>query len=112
MGWSESPAFFCAATKTARDLDQKSFATKTIQKPHPMESTVLNSDWSKLPSPTTVSAKTFLRLLEIYIDDFIALIQSTSIDDITHLTRSLLRAITDISPPPEITGSKMDPALF
>ena len=64
-----------------------------------MESTVLNIDWSKLPDPTTVSTKTFMCLLEVYIDDFVALlIQSTNIDDITHLTRCLLHAITDMFP--------------
>ena len=44
MGWSESPAFFYAATKTARDLAEESLATKAVQKPHPMESTALNID--------------------------------------------------------------------
>ena len=76
-----------------------------------MESTVLNIDWSKLPDPTTVSPETFLRLLEVYIDNFIALVQSTNIGDITHLIRCLLLAITDMFPHPEITGSKMGPAI-
>ena len=98
MGWSESPAFFCAATETAHDLAEKSLVTNAFQKPHPMESPVLNIDWSKLPDTATVSTKTFLWLLEVYIDDFIALIQSTNIDDITYFTRYLLHAITICSP--------------
>ena len=76
-----------------------------------MEFTVLDIDWSKLPDPTTLSTKTFLQLLEVYIDDFITLIQSTNIDDITQLTRCLLHAITDMFSPSESTGSKMGPAI-
>jgi hypothetical protein len=39
MGWSESPPFFCAATKTARDviqadMDTKSHVTKGLARNH------------------------------------------------------------------------------
>ena len=47
----------------------------------------------------------------MYIDDFIALIQTTNEDEIKRLTRCLLHAITDIFPAPSETGSKMGPPI-
>jgi hypothetical protein len=37
MGWAQSPAYFCAATKTARDLIQGLVADKTKLPPHCFE---------------------------------------------------------------------------
>jgi hypothetical protein len=54
MGWSESPPFFCAATKIARDI----IATKC--------------------TTTECDQHRFLSLIEVYIDDFIGVIQSTT----------------------------------
>ena len=50
-------------------------------------------------------------VLEVYIEDFIALIHTTDREEITRLTRSLLHAITDIFPPLEINGSSIGPAI-
>ena len=49
MEWSESPAFFCAATETARDLAAKAFTSNNPQQPHPMEATELDIEWTKIP---------------------------------------------------------------
>ena len=72
-----------------------------------MEDIVLDINWSNIPKTERDPNKAFLHLLEVFIDDFIALIQSTNIDHITKLTRSLLNTISDIFPPPSVTGSKM-----
>ena len=111
MGWSESPPFFCAATETARDLAENYYVSKRPLLPHPMEKTVLDINWSAIPTTERDPNVAFLHLLEVYIDDFIALIHTTDKAEITRLTRSLLHAITDIFPPPEITGSSMGPAI-
>ena len=111
MGWSESPPFFCAATETARDIAESNFSSPAPQQAHPMEDIVLDIDWAKIPKADRDPNEAFLHLLEVYIDDFLALIQSTDEDHITKLTRSLLNAISDIFPPPEITGSKMGPPI-
>ena len=111
IGWSESPPFFCAATETARDIAESNFSSPAIQQTHAMENIVLNINWAKIPKIERDPNEAFLHLLEVYIDDFLALIQSTDMDHITKLTRSLLNAISDIFPPPEITGSKMGPPI-
>ena len=76
-----------------------------------MEDIVLNINWLNIPKIERDPNVAFLHLLEVYIDDCIALIQSTNIDHITKLTRSLLNAISDIFPPPSVTGSKMGPPI-
>ena len=114
MGWSESPAFFCAATETARDLADKYYTdNKTLSK-HTDEKTVMNIDWSKIPmsdnSPLEEEQR-IVHLLECYIDDFIAMIQCTNKNELKRLTRCMLTAITNIFPPPSVTGSVMGPAI-
>ena len=111
MGWSESPPFFCAATETARDIAEASFLSSSPPPAHPMEDIVLDINWTNIPKADRDPQEAFLHLLEVYIDDFIALIQSTDEDHIKKLTRCLLNAISDIFPPPEVTGSKMGPPI-
>ena len=96
MGWSKSPPLFCAATKAAEDIVQSNFSSPIEQQAHPMEDIVLDINWSNIPKIEHAPNEAFLHLLEVYIDDCIALIQSTNIDCIKKLTRSLLNAISDI----------------
>ena len=74
--------------------------------PHPDEHTVLDINWDNLPKPKG-KRRNFLHLLEVYIDNFIALIHTTDKEKIKRLTLCLLHAITDIFPAPSETGSKM-----
>ena len=69
-------------------------------------------DWSKIPSANNedVDEKT-LHLLEVYIDDFVGMIQSTNEDEIRRFTRCILKGITDIFPQPSETNSKMGPPI-
>ena len=93
MGWSESPPFFCASTETARDVadkfwqeSQKYYKEEDLyMQPHPNEGTVMNIDWSTIPSQNKAKVlkkklegidgdtKLFY-LLKCYIDNFISLI--------------------------------------
>lgn len=114
MGWSESPAFFCAATETARDLADTYYTTNKTLPKHTDEKTVMNIDWSKIPVSETSpleEEQRIVHLLECYIDDFIAMIQCTDKNELTRLTRCMLTAITNIFPPPSVTGSVMGPAI-
>ena len=76
-----------------------------------MEDIVLNINWANIPKVDRDPNEAFLHLLEVYIDDFIALIQTTNEDHIKKLTRSLLNAISDIFPSPATTGSNMGPPI-
>ena len=95
MGWSKSPLFFCAATETAHNIAKSNFSSNSPQEAHPMEDIVLDINWANIPKVDRDP-----NLLEVYIDNFIALIQTTNDDHIKKLTRSLLNTISDIFPPP------------
>ena len=112
MGWSESPPFFCAATETARDVAARHLHTATLQPPHPMENIMMNIDWSTIPAHSAQPHNTkFLTLLEVYVDDFIALVHTTDPTHLRNVTRTLLHAIESVFPGPNISGSTMGPAI-
>lgn len=112
MGWSESPAFFCAATETARDIANTMFEENIPLPPHPQEDKIFaNTDWSAVPSQHNDPDPNILYLLESYIDDFIKMIQCTDPSQLVRLTRAVLHAIYSIFPPPEVTNSNMGPPI-
>ena len=112
MGWSESPAFFCAATETGRDIAEVYFRESSSLPTQTNEDIIMNIDWSKIPTDVKQDKDIkILHLLEVYIDDFIGMIQTTDKDILLRLTRSILQAIADIFPSPEETGSIMGPPI-
>ena len=112
MGWSESPPFFCAATETACDVALKTIEQNASLDPHPMENILLNSPAvATLPKSSDLKTSKFVKLLEVYINDFIGLIQASSIEELQRFTRAILHAIYNTFPPPELTNSKMGPPI-
>lgn len=77
MGWTDSPAYFCAASETARDVANM-LATRPAGslEEHPLEGFLLRpQDWPEAHVEDT--AEKFIWLLGVYIDDFIQLAQMT-----------------------------------
>jgi hypothetical protein len=112
MGWSKSPPFFCAATETARDIIDDKIRNNVILPEQPMENIMMDINWSTVnnlePPLTTESDKQdFLQLIEVYINDFIGVIQSTNESHLRQFSRRVLDGITKVFPPPELSGSKM-----
>ena len=115
MGWKLSPPFFCAASETARDVAVELRDGKHGPlPPHPMEhQTVTTSireeldriqNWSS-DQPITDSAPEHLFcLFEVYIDDFIGLLQSQDGKELLRCSRALMHGIHSIFPPPAVTG--------
>ena len=58
-------------------------------------------DWS---STDELPANNLFRFLEVYIDDFIGVIQSREPDKLLQFSRALLHGIHSVFPPPDITG--------
>ncbi len=57
---------------------------------------------AKLPDPTLLSpaqGRSFLHVLEVYVDDFIQMAQTTDAEQLRHLSRSLLHGIHSVFPP-------------
>jgi hypothetical protein len=112
MGWSESPPFFCAATETARDIIGDKIRNNISLPEQPMENIMMDIDWAnvtKLQPPLTTESdkQDFLQLIEVYINDFIGVIQSTNESHLRQFSRRILDGITKVFPPPELSGSKM-----
>jgi hypothetical protein len=112
MGWSESPPFFCAATETARDIIDDKIRNNVLLPEQPMEDIMMDIDWSNVnplhpPLTTETEKRDFLQLIEVYIDDFIGVIQSTNESHLRQFSRRILDGITKVFPPPELSGSKM-----
>ena len=90
----------------------KHIQNNTPQPPHPLERIMIPSEVTKLlPDLKQNSTTTFLKFLEVYIDDFIGLIQASSLQDLQQFTRAVLHAIYNTFPPPELTGSRMGPPI-
>ena len=116
MGWSESPPFFCAATETARDIIQAELNTNVYVPEQPMENIMMDIDWASIPkhngpSNSGPDKTKFLKLLEVYIDDFIGVLQSTDETELRQFSRKILKGINNVFPPPALTGSKMGPPV-
>ena len=111
MGWALSPPFFCAASETARDV-AASYVHETLGAlpPHPLEAMTMPTDDDLkfvLPDLSQAAGKdsaSFLHLLEVYVDDFIQIVQSNDPNVLRHCSRAVLHAIHSVFPPPAITG--------
>ena len=108
MGWSLSPSFFCNASETARDV-----AGSYVRKPvgslpeHPLEDrTMPNSlGLSKQRQANAREGAKFLHMLEVYVDDFIQLAQSTDERVLRHCSRAVLHGIHSVFPPRQCRGT-------
>ena len=107
MGWCESPPFFCASSETARDIIDKLQKDSTPLAPHKFEHFMLPPK-SPLPPCTTDDITT---LIEVFVDDFIGITNTTNMSDLTHTSRSMLHGIHAIFPPKEQTPNNNNDAI-
>ena len=107
MGWIESPPYFCAASETARDCAQAYSDTKLgSHQPHrALKYSTTSSSYDELPVTSPNSA--FNYLMEVFVDDFIALAVPLSQQHLDHVANSVLYGIHDVFPPEDTEG--MDP---
>lgn len=97
MGWVESPAYFCTASKTARDV-----STTYIEGPmggmqnHKfLPHAMTGSDMADLPEASNTEMK---YLLEVYMDNFIPLTMASSREHLRHIANGVLYGIHDVFP--------------
>ena len=115
MGWKLSPPYFCAASETARDVTASLLQGEHGDlPPHDFEHRMLPpdikaslqeiTDWN-IEGPLPPGAETSLyQLLEVYVDDFIGVIQSRDPTSIMRFSRAILHGIHSVFPPPSVTG--------
>ena len=72
----------------------------------------MNVDWKSLPQSIQKDPDAkILHLLEVYIDDFIGMIQTTDKEELLQYTRCILKGISDLFFSEEIRKSIMGPAI-
>ena len=102
MGWTESPGYFCMASETARDiakaLSQQPFGTL------PQHEHEAKMEPDVLPAPPKHQQPNFLAAMEVFIDDFIWLVQTSNRSHLQHYSRAALHAVHSVFPPPRVTG--------
>jgi len=100
MGWIESPGYFCAASETARDTasDYAEMEIGTLQDHKFLHHTQTSQDFKNLPV-TQAHASPFRYLLDVYMDDFIALAIPRDQHDLNHLANSVMHGTHDVFPP-------------
>ena len=118
MGWTSSPPIFCAATETARDVAEQlrlqpnlpthPLEDKTIQHQalaracHLLHTCHQKTPWTEQNFPQRLASLN--HLFEVFVDDFIGLVQCTDETVLRHHTRALFHAIHSIFPPVTVTG--------
>jgi hypothetical protein len=97
MGWVEAPPYFCAATGTSRNITMQYCETEigTLKK-HKFDALVSsNAMLAELPE-TYKTKKDMKYLIEVYVDDFMALVIPTSIKEVTHVGQVVMHGIHDV----------------
>ncbi len=102
MGWVESPPYFCAATKTARDIALTYCDTNVGSlTPHKFIHHVTGEDvdFNALPITSLGSASNNLHYaLEVYMDDFMSIVIPTSQQQLQHVATAVMTGIHDVFP--------------
>ena len=99
MGWIESPPYFCAASETARDV-AAAYAELPVgsQKDHRfLPHTTTDPAYDNLPTANPTEALRYM--LEVFVDDFIALAIPASREQLDHIATSMMNGIHDVFPP-------------
>jgi hypothetical protein len=100
MGWAGSPAYFCAATETARDIIQGLMADRVELPPHCFEEYMQPAKAEKRSTSDSPAHGVY-----VYVDDFIgAAVEDKSGTLLGRITRAALHDIHAVFPPPSITG--------
>jgi hypothetical protein len=105
MGWMDSPAYFCAASETGRDVGVTLANRPEGSLPaHPLEDMMTSTEEFMEIQDKCTNLEFFISLMEVYIDDFIQLAQTTNPAQLLHLSRAILHGIRSLFPPPLVTG--------
>jgi hypothetical protein len=101
MGWAESPAYFCAATETGRDIIERLLREGVELPEHPLEKFMEPTDRPRTAPPESVDHTS----VGVYVDDYVlGLVQNDARSLIRRVSRATLHAIHSIFPPPEVSG--------
>jgi hypothetical protein len=98
MGWVKSSLYFCAATKTARDIASDYCNTPVGSLPHHKFAKYVTGakQFDELPI-TSKNGKLFYAL-EVYVDDFMSIVIPTLQKQFEHVATAIMTGIHDVFP--------------
>ena len=98
MGWTESPPFFCVASETCRDVAAQYAKTPvgSLLMHKFTRYTTTGKDYKN--PPLTKKGNGLGYMLELYVDDYIALAVPTSQDQLNHVSNAILKGMHDVFP--------------
>jgi len=99
MGWCESPPLFGTASETVRDIAEELADKEQALQPHPLEHFCL-LEINQIPPPGKNEIRKLMQMLEVYMDDFIGMIQVPSQSKLEHFTRAIMYGIHKVFPAP------------
>ena len=101
MGWAQSPAFFCAATETWRDIIQGLVSDQVELPPHCFEEYMHPAKSAKRSASDSPAYGIY-----VYVDNYIgAAVQNKSGTLLGRITRAALHGIHSVFPPPGRHGT-------
>jgi hypothetical protein len=101
MGWKQSPAAFCAATETGRDIIQGYIDQQVQLPPHVMEPFMAPTR----PAKRQCTGHPSTQATYVFVDDYIlAAVEDSSGTHLSSISRAALHGIHAIFPSPTVTG--------
>eukprot|EP00957_Ditylum_brightwellii_P144883 11035168-Ditylum_brightwellii.AAC.1 len=97
MGWAQSPALFCEATATVKEIIND-LLDKGKRLP------LLTLEHYFLPDGKVDTAKLATQMVQVFVDNFILAAQSTTLKDLLHISRAAIAAIESIFSTLEVSG--------
>lgn len=98
MGWCESPPLFCSASETGRDVIEELLKQDSLPE-HRFENQMFDETCTDIISPEEL-----VNLIEVFVDDYIAISNAPTKRQLLHISRAMLHGIHSIFPPPDVTG--------
>jgi hypothetical protein len=98
MGWCESPPLFCSASETGRDVIEELMKQDSLPE-HRFEQQMFDETYNDSITPQELA-----NLIEVFVDDYIAISNAASKEQLLHISRAMLHGIHSIFPPPDVTG--------
>jgi hypothetical protein len=99
LGWVESPPYFFTATETSRNITTKYCKTEIgTLLIHKFDDLISGNDAvGELPD-TSATNKLMRYLIEVYVNNFMAIVIPTTRHDVTHVGRAVMHGIHDVFP--------------
>ena len=98
MGWCESPPLFCSVSETSRDIIEVLLQQADLPS-HKFENQMFDNSYEDTITPQEV-----VNLIEVFVDDYIAVSNAATQQQLLHISRAMLHGIHSIFPTPEVTG--------